>query len=399
MDELIELNQKFFQSCGQDCDKLESLWALQEHLKKHSIINIRGLSMSKKLESVYGVLELENKIAETLYFHPDQYTSHQIQKSSSLQKYIDVAEQNQDISVIILEDVCNIHGIKSLIKDLYSQKKYQIIIICNGKAFKDIPNYLLPHQTLDAKIIWELNPAQFQNYRKLGNLHDFDYNNDLQANLSIRDAFVDSIILHDLLLSYGVKDIYMLRLFLSFLSRNIWKYISIREIHQVFEKSNAKISLITLHDYLQIALNVGVIQKLHRYNFKKNTISESKGTYYFADIGMRSHFRKNTSWIFKSVIENIIVSDLIQKSYDLHTGVNWTFEFSFYIQKWEKKILAHVYVGGDKKEFKKDLRKLEKIEFEADKYIIVDEYETLALRKKNYDSVKLITWREFLLLM
>ena len=395
MDELLQWNQAYFSSFQWNKVSDFDTKKITEIYKKHPIVNIRWLSSSKKMNVVYSVLEQENMLEHTFYFHPEQYQNVQIQKASGVKKLLELAEKQKKIRVIVLQDVCQLSGVKQLMKELFTLQRYKIIVVCNGKLFRDIPNYLVAQEAVNFHALESVESEKYKNFLQLWNLFEFDYSQLTQKWILMRNAFVDSVILQDLLISYGVKDILMMRLYLSFIARKVGMYLSIREMHQAFEKWNAKISLITLHEYLQICINVGLLYKIQRYNFKKHTISENKGSYFFADLWIRAYFKRNTSSSVLSHFQWIIVCLCINKWYEIYSWVNGVFEFAFYLKKNEREILVHIYDGDDKKQLRKEIKRLDKVEHEAEKYVIIERFEKLWVRKRNYEWVKLITLEQF----
>ena len=122
-------------------------------------------------------------------------------------------------------------------------------------------------------------------------------------------------------------------------------------------------------------------------------IISTKSKYYFTDTGMR-----NSLWLFQ-LQENILKENLLAQQlstywYEIYTGINWTFEFNFYIKNVNQETCIQFSKLNDKQEIKKEINKLNKIPTTWKKYLILENITQLNMRKFIYDDVEIISYKK-----
>ncbi len=293
---------------------------------------------------------------------------------------------NLPAKYIILEDIDNIPNIREFISEIHRKKESKIIIIWN--------NIKIPSAYQIDLTFYNLDISNLEHSIKYWNIVD-------NYNTKNKDIFLknlaNSVILNDLILGFFVKNINLLNYTITLLSNNN-NSVSLRELHKIVKSFNIDISLITLIDYINYLLSSKMIYRSYTFDLKLNKEITSKAKYYFSDNWLRNSFY-NFELNEDILIENLLFVYLKSNWYEVFNWKNWTFNFSFYSIKDNKKTYIHISKKSDKNELKKEIRRLLKIPWEWERYLIINnkQIEDLKIKKFEYESVKIVTLEQLLL--
>ena len=200
----------------------------------------------------------------------------------------------------------------------------------------------------------------------------------------------ENFILKEIYIKNNLKNYDLLNKLLKLLALTN-KLLSAREIHKILNYNNIKVSHITTIEYLDYILKSWIVEKVFRYDFKLNNVSTWKSKYLFKSTNIRKTILNNNikKYIF---YENLIYETLIKKWKKLYTGKNWTFNFSFLTDD----LIIHISENNEKKEIKKEINKLKKIDWDYKKYLIVDSIKKSQLRPSTYLPIKVLEIEDFL---
>ncbi len=201
---------------------------------------------------------------------------------------------------------------------------------------------------------------------------------------------VENLIFKDIYIKNKLKNYDLLMDIINFLAINI-EFISVKEIHKTLNVTWIKVSHITLIEYINYIVQSWLINKIYKYNLKLKTISNQKAKYLFRSSNIKKAFYENINKF--NLSENIIYHILIKYSnHPVFTWKNWTFNFSFIT----KKLIIHISKHLDKKEIKKEAKKLLKIEWNYEKYLIINSIKKSWLRPSTYLPLKIIEIETFI---
>ena len=399
MDEILSLNSDYFNAQKDEDVNLISVEKIIKKLQKHKIVKVTGLHHSKKTATVYEAVKRIWETRNCFYFNSQIYKNSRVATAKGIVKLIDYAAQKKafdSTSILVFESIEDIKHAKDVISELYQKGKYRIILIGSLKHLHGLPHTkVLPPSIFDRIERRKLAPY-IDNYMVLWSLHPFNYSDMTWEQKNIRNMLTDSCIFHDVIMSHGVKDIFLYQSALSFMARNIWKYLSLRDITKLINEWNLNTSIITMKDYIQCSLSAWFMHTLKRYDLKKEKKMDSKGSYYFWDLWILASIKKDAATKKYRLFENLLLLELLQLNYEVYTGMNGKFLFSFYTKKlWEKKCI-HVSHQTDKKEIRKEINKLTKIKGKSQRFLVVENLEDLWLRKKDYQTVQLVSYLDIL---
>lgn len=115
----------------------------------------------------------------------------------------------------------------------------------------------------------------------------------------------------DILEAYTIKNITLFYQVITYIAQ-IDGYFSLREIHRNLESHGVELSLLTMIDYLNAALNTKLLSRCYLYDLKHKNIITSKIQYFFGDVGVRRAFC--TEKVFE---ENILALEFRRRGYEI----------------------------------------------------------------------------------
>ena len=361
-------------------------WELRQWvqiLNKKSILSISGLKYSWTTELAREIVIKTSMWDSFFYFNPHVDTYWTIQNDKSLILLMDYSIRTwNDIKIVILEDCNTIGWIKKFILDLYKSKNFKIIILWNNIKIDWVDEIQIKPLSLN----WVSQSKYI--YWWLPHVRVMPDKNFKQVLL---DTIICSIIDKEVSIPYNVKNTQNFRKVLSYLA-GTQERLSLREIHRHLEEHKIHISLITLIEYINIALTTKILYKLEEYDFKKKQIIHTRVLYHFSDIWIRSSLSSYDSQCFSNIISN----ELALRWYTLYSWKNGTFVLDIYAIKWDTSIGVHYSDSEDKNTIRKLARKLSKVPSLQKHYIIIQSKEKLAMRKFFENGVEICELHEFI---
>jgi predicted AAA+ superfamily ATPase len=205
------------------------------------------------------------------------------------------------------------------------------------------------------------------------------------------DLLSENIILKDIYVKNNLKNYSLLKNIIIFLALNN-DLFSAREIHKILNNNSIKVSHITVIEYLDYILESNLIKKIYRIDFKSGNKSSWKAKYLFCSSDIRKAILKNK--IEKSIFnENMVYDTLITLwKNDISTWKNGTLYFSFVSDN----LIIHISNNIDKNEVKKEAKKLLKIPWNYNKYLIVNSIKETWIRPSTYLPLKILEIEGFI---
>lgn len=339
-----------------------------EILNNKKILILCWLKYTGKTELTREIIKKTKSESDFFYFNPYLDIFWNIKTHKDLMFLMDYKIRTQgNIKIIILEDCNIIQGIKTFILDLYKSKNFKIIIIGNN-----------------IKIDWvqeiELFPLNFYNKQKddiiywwLPHVRIIPDNSYKKVILG---AITSDIIEKEVSLPYHIKNQDNFRKMLAFLA-SYTHPLSLRELHRLLQDHSINISLITLIEYINIALTTRILIKQEVYDIKKKSSIQTQTFYQFWDTGIRSAVSDYTTHHYT----NLLACEYISKDYNINAWKFGTFIFDIYATKWDEQVWIIVSHSQEKQEIRRLARKLSKVPELTHRYVLVENKEKLAMRK------------------
>lgn len=324
---------------------------------------------------------LKNK---AFIFNKDSLVNEKINWNDLINIFNESLKYNKNIKLIILSQFNKIDNIKDFIQYIYTHKNnLKIILVWNTIQIPGIQEVEYLPDNLEVANFLETNIQ----YWVLPEIIYIPYN--LQK--SYLDLLVNDMFTKEIFTNFWVKDIDLYHFTMTYLSK-INNHISFREL-QKWLSSIQQITLKTTIDYINFSIRSKIIKPVNKYDFKKQKVISSRIKYYFTDNWIRNSISKYS--LSENILkENLLYSILAYNDYEIYSGLNGTFDFTFYCTSAEKNICFHYSQVTKKNELKKEINKLNKVPVNWKKYIILDSIDQLWIKKLKYDDVQIIEFKD-----
>ena len=357
---------------------------LVDILNTKKIVMVSWLRNSWRTSLIHTLLQKTWSFDQTFYFNAELDTLGSIKNDTDMITLFDIHIRIYGIpKIIILQNNESVENIKNFISRLIATKKYKIILVWNNIKVSGIQSIECLPMKLNSGNITHHMYGWIPQVRIAG---DTDYKNFLLKVIS------QDIITKDILQPYNIKNISLYYQVITYIS-TMNEHASTREIHRQLELHGIGISLLTLIDYINAWINTKLLKKCYLYDLKLKKEIQSKALYYFWDTGIRYNF----SGIIPELLQNTLYLELQSRWYSVQWWKNGRFQFDFYAQHTTlDSISLSVDTSNDKNGIRKTARKLSKLWNNSQKYIIVQNKNSLAMRKFVEDWVQIVEIWEFI---
>ncbi len=374
---------------------LNNFYEIDKNIIKNTINTLNNdklviVSWMRKIWKVNFIKNLINKTKTNnnyFYFNKADDLENKIKNNLDILNLLNDYVQLYKIpKIIILQNISKIEWIKNFISYLY-KNKYKVILLWNDIKISWI-------KEIEIKNNIYLNEENINNKLLYWNINIINDIEDIRSKKNILKILTNDIFLNSIFKDFSVKSIDLYIFTITFLAKYN-SFNSLREIQKELNQIN-KISLKTVIDYIDFSIQAKIIKKCYKYDLKNSKIINSKIKYYFNDNWIRNSLA-NFNLKNKILIENLIFNILDFNNYDIYSGLNWKFEFSFYWEKADENIFIHISESKNKDELKKEINKLNKIKINWVKYLLVKDLKKLKIKKIKYDSVIILEINNFLI--
>ena len=374
---------------------LNNFYEIDKNIIKNTINTLNNdklviVSWMRKIWKVNFIKNLINKTKTNnnyFYFNKADDLENKIKNNLDVLNLLnDYVKLYKIPKIIILQNISKIEWIKNFISYLY-KNKYKVILLWNDIKISWI-------KEIEIKNNIYLNEENINNKLLYWNINIINDIEDIRSKKNILKILTNDIFLNSIFKDFSVKSIDLYIFTITFLAKYN-SFNSLREIQKELNQIN-KISLKTVIDYIDFSIQAKIIKKCYKYDLKNSKIINSKIKYYFNDNWIRNSLA-NFNLKNKILIENLIFNILDFNNYDIYSGLNWKFEFSFYWEKADENIFIHISESKNKDELKKEINKLNKIKINWVKYLLVKDLKELKIKKIKYDSVIILEINDFLI--
>jgi hypothetical protein len=182
----------------------------------------------------------------------------------------------------------------------------------------------------------------FLTYLQSGGLPElFQLPND-ETKRHYLSAIKDTVLLHDILQRYNIKDIRLLEDIFSFLVNNASNLISINSIVKYFAGKSRKTNYETVANYISYLQNTFLIHQVDRFSIKGKDILAGTHKYYINDLAFKNYLYSGFEYGFGYMLENLVYLQLINAGYYVYTGYLRNKEIDFVATKGNKTIYIQV---------------------------------------------------------
>ena len=184
-------------------------------------------------------------------------------------------------------------------------------------------------------------------------------------------AIKDTVLLHDIIQRYNIKDIRLLEDIFSFLVNNASNLISINSIVKYFAGKSRKTNYETVANYISYLQNTFLIHQVDRFSIKGKDILAGTHKYYINDLAFKNYLYSGFEYGFGYMLENIVYLQLINAGYNVNTGYLRNKEIDFVATKGNKTIYIQVaYLLIDKLTIDREYSELASIPDNYEKFVV-----------------------------
>lgn len=390
MENLLEKNLAYLFSRKIFFSHSVLLQKLVEALNKDKIAIISGMRYSWKTKFLHDMLEKTGAKNEVFYYNGEIDTLSRVKDIQDLKVLVKLHKRIHGApKIIALQNISKIRWIKDYIGELYTEKKYKIVILENNIKIGGVQEIeIFP---ISIEKLWE---EKIPNILKYGNIEEVQLVRDLYFKDFLLTSITEHIISQDAIHTYDIKSKTLYQSVLAYLAK-INNNISLRELQRELESEGISIALMTLSDYIDAGIRSKILKKVTKYDIKAQKEIPTKVTYYFGDTGIRNSLLGNI-YNHELATKNVLQNELEKKRYTVYSGVNGRFEMTFRAVKWRSHISIHYHWSPDKNELKKNARKLSKLHDDSKKFLVVKDKSMYNLRKQLIDDVMIVELHEII---
>jgi predicted AAA+ superfamily ATPase len=211
----------------------------------------------------------------------------------------------------------------------------------------------------------------FLQYLKSGGLPELFHLPNDETKRHYLSAIKDTVLLHDIIQRYNIKDTRLLEDIFSFLINNASNLISISSIVKYFASKNRKTNYETVANYISYLQTTFLIHQVDRFSIKGKEILAGTHKYYINDLAFKNYLYTGFEYGYGYMLENIIYLQLIDADYNVYTGYMRNKEIDFVATKNNKTIYIQVaYLLVDKATIEREYAELEAIPDNYEKFVV-----------------------------
>ena len=222
----------------------------------------------------------------------------------------------------------------------------------------------------DKKLLFK----QFLKYGGFPGIHQMEMQDEIIYQYI--SAIFDSILLKDIVLRNGIRNVNLLEKIIYFVFDNIGNVFSAKKVVHFLKKEFRSVSMETIYNYLRYLEQPFILYKAKRYDLKGKKYLETNEKYFLADIGIRNAVLGFREGDISALLENIVFLELKKRGYRVYIGMLDNQEIDFIIEKENAKAYIQVaYLLESEKTVEREFGVLLKIRDNYPKYVLsMDEY-------------------------
>lgn len=346
-------------------------------LNKDTMITLSGIKHIGRLWLVTQLLKKTKMQEKCFYFNTELDSLGAVKTAQDISMLLDTFSRIYGIpQIIVLQSVNQIRNIKSLILQIYKSKKFKIIIIDNNIKIDWINNFTL----YPLPAIAENIPLSIS-----GGIPQVRMIPDAGYRKFLLEVLRQDIVSREVVDDYSVKHMGNFMQLLHYIAQKESPE-SLRSLHRGMSQEGMSLTLITMSEYMNAALNTKILERVFRYDLKKNAEVSSSVMHYFGDTGIALSFWASPL----HQLRHLLYCELRILWYEVYIWENGRFVFDFYSKKENKSSLAFYFESSqDKNEVRKTARKLAKLDNQIKKFLIVPDKDILNMRKFEEQGVQI----------
>lgn len=166
------------------------------------------------------------------------------------------------------------------------------------------------------------------------------------AEESIKDTILsgifDTIVLNDVALRAGVKDVVVLKSMISFLADNVGQLVNASKIVNTLKNEGIETTIHTVNRYLDLLENGYLFYRAKQYDIRGREYLRTNGKYFIVDSGLRRNAVGRKDGNYSNRLENIVYIELLRRGYTVDVGRLDSKEIDFIARKLDETLYVQV---------------------------------------------------------
>lgn len=356
-------------------------------------------------------IEAQNPQANIIYINKEKKKFDHIKNDDDLSRYVDNKLIEGSDNYLLIDEVQDIEGFENTLRSLNADEECQIIITGSNAMMlsSELSTYLggryieIHVQSLSYREFLtfhglEDSDESLQKYLAFGglpHLYRLGLENEDMIWEYIQNIY-NTIVLKDVVQREGLRNVTLFENLMSYVSDNTGQLVSATSLSKYLKSQRVELTPLSAINYLKAASNAYIINKVGRYDIHGKRLLETIDKYYFEDLGLRNMLAgTNRSGDIKKLIENAVYLHLKNMGYKINVGTLPSGEIDFVAEKGGDTAYIQVaYLIVDEKTMEREFGNLMKIHDNYPKYVVSM---NPMLGEKNYEGVKHLTLRQFLM--
>lgn len=356
-------------------------------------------------------IEAQNPQANIIYINKEKKKFDHIKNDDDLSRYVDNKLIEGSDNYLLIDEVQDIEGFENTLRSLNADEECQIIITGSNAMMlsSELSTYLggryieIHVQSLSYREFLtfhglEDSDESLQKYLAFGglpHLYRLGLENEDMIWEYIQNIY-NTIVLKDVVQREGLRNVTLFENLMSYVSDNTGQLVSATSLSKYLKSQRVELTPLSAINYLKAASNAYIINKVGRYDIHGKRLLETIDKYYFEDLGLRNMLAgTNRSGDIEKLIENAVYLHLKNMGYKINVGTLPSGEIDFVAEKGGDTAYIQVaYLIVDEKTMEREFGNLMKIHDNYPKYVVSM---NPMLGEKNYEGVKHLTLRQFLM--
>lgn len=197
----------------------------------------------------------------------------------------------------------------------------------------------------------------------------------------------NTILLHDVVARIGGGNPELLERIVRTLLSSIGSQVSTNKIRNTLDSSGAKISHVTLENYLNALVEGQLFYSVPRFDVKGRNLLQRLEKYYVVDLGFRQLLLPDHQEDFGHMLENLVYLELRRRYSRVYVGNVGRYEVDFVVvtAKGEYEYYQVSETTLDVQTLERELRPLKAIDDQFPKYLLTMD---TVMREANYDGIR-----------
>lgn len=166
------------------------------------------------------------------------------------------------------------------------------------------------------------------------------------AEESIKDTILsgifDTIVLNDVALRAGVKDVAVLKSMIRFLADNVGQLVNASKIVNTLKNEGVETTIHTVNRYLDLLENGYLFYRAKQYDIREREYLRTNGKYFIVDSGLRRNAVGRKDGNYSNRLENIVYIELLRRGYTVDVGRLDSKEIDFIARKLDETLYVQV---------------------------------------------------------